>query len=360
MAERGITSEVVCSPGVGLTDFANNEGVAGHAVSMTRAVTPIHDVAAVWKLVRVLRSSQPDVVHAHTPKGGLVGMVAARLVRSRVRVYHIHGLPHETARGLKRLVLMTSEWMSCHLATEVLAVSKSVLEVAWRDGVCPPNKGVVLEAGSINGVDARWFDPKRVRDASRKLRTDLGMADDALAIGFVGRLVKDKGIEDLDTAWTELREGHPSAVLLLVGKLEDGDPLPRDVVDRLQKDERVFFAGHLLDPAPAYALMSVLAFPSRREGFGLAAIEASAMSIPVVASRIAGLCDAVVDGMTGTLVPAYDATALTCALHRYLDDPPSRYRHGAAGRERAVREFAPQAIWAATAELYASLTNRRG
>jgi glycosyltransferase involved in cell wall biosynthesis len=352
MAEHGVETEVVASPSPRLDDFGREEGVVTHAVEMRRAISPIADVGAVVRMVRLLLGRKPSIVHAHTPKGGLLGMSAAWIARVPVRIYHIHGLPFETATGLRRRLLIASEWLSCRLATEVLAVSESILEVAKQVGVCPNGRGLVLGAGSINGVDLDRFSRDRVADEAEAMRKTHGISPGAPVIGFVGRLVFDKGIVTLAQAWREVRDAHPAAVLLLIGDWEDGDPVPEDTRKALQADPRVVFTGFMKDPAPAYALMTVLAFPSRREGFGLSAIEASAMGIPVVGSLIPGLKDAVADGRSGVLIARDDSGGLARALCTYLADAGVAAAHGRQGRERVEADFVPEKIWRSTIELY--------
>lgn len=358
MAARGVVTEVACTPDATLTRFGLTEQLMVHEVPMRRAISPIADLIAVKRLVQVLRSRKPDIVHSHTPKGGLLGMVAAWLTRVPVRLYHIHGLPFETATGLRRQLLIASEWVSCRLATEVMAVSTSVLDVAKTSGVCPTGKGVVLGAGSINGVDLKRFDRTRVREEAGRLRAELKIPAHASVVGFVGRLVYDKGLVTLADAWREVAWEVPTSVLLLVGEWERPDLVPAAVRQRLEKDERVFFTGFLEDPAPAYALMNVLAFPSRREGFGLAAIEAGAMGVPVVATDITGLRDAVKDGVTGTLVASDEPEALARALARYFCDPTMAIRHGELGYQRASNDFSPESLWDDTLVMYRSLVQK--
>ena len=167
-----------------------------------------------------------------------------RIIRLRdgslilARLYHIHGLPLETATGTRRRLLVASEWLSCRLATQVLAVSESVLAVARREGVCPASRGLVLGAGSINGVDTAHFSRGRVASAAEKLRILHGLAPRAPVVGFVGRLVCDKGIVTLAAAWSEVRQVHPDAVLLLVGDWEDEDRVPASTRTELEEDPR--------------------------------------------------------------------------------------------------------------------------
>jgi glycosyltransferase involved in cell wall biosynthesis len=362
MKASGFDVAAVSSPGPDLDAFAEAQGVAVHAVEMPRSITPVHDVGAVARLRAVIRALRPDVVHAHTPKGGLLGMIAATLAGVPVRVYHMRGLPMMTATGTRRRLLAATERVACRLAHSVICVSHSLREVAVAEGLCPPGKIRVLLGGSGNGVDASGrFDPARLDPSARAdTRRTLGIPDDAVVVGFVGRLVRDKGIVELAAAWRDVREACPAAHLLLVGPFEPQDPVPADVEAALRDDPRVHLAGMDWNTPPLYAAMDVVTLPTYREGFPNVPLEAAAMGLPVVATRVPGCVDAVADGVTGALVPAQDATALAAAILPYVRDRALRAQHGAAGRARVLREFRQEALWEALRGEYERLLTERG
>jgi len=345
MRARGFRVHVVASPGAELTAFAEREGVSVHAVPMRRAITPLEDLLAVWRLWALLRRLQPAIVHSHTPKGGLLGMIAATLARAPVRIYHVRGLPFVTASGLRRRLLRWTEWTSCALAHRVLAVSHSMRALAVEEGLCDPGKIAVPLGGSGNGVDAAGrFKPlpAAVRLATR---ARYGVPENALVVGFIGRLVRDKGFAELLAAWSALRERDPRLHLLLVGWLDDLEPDLRPLGAALEADPRIHFTGPVTETPTLYAAMDIVALPTYREGFPNVVLEAAAMGLPVVATSVPGCLDAVEDGVTGTLVPARDAAALERALRRYVEDPGLRARHGEAGRRRVLSRFRREAIW---------------
>jgi glycosyltransferase involved in cell wall biosynthesis len=362
MTDHGVEVEALSSPGRFLTMFADREQVPVHAVPMARRINPGADLVALVRLLCLLRRIRPHIVHAHTPKAGLLGMLAARISGIPVRIYHIHGFPFLTAAGAKRRLLRAAETLSCRLATRVLCVSRSVAELAVAEGVCPAGSVHVLAGGTINGIDARTcFDPARVGSKAVAARRELyGIPADATVIGFVGRLVKDKGVAELEHAWRMLAGEFPALHLLVCGAIEDGDPVSADVLSALRADARVHLAGEVADMPACYAIMDVLALPTYREGFPLVPLEASAMEKPVVASAVPGCTDAVLDGVTGTLVPAGDPVALAAALRRYLDDPALRARHGEAGRARVLAEFRQDVVWSALLEDYRLLLAAAG
>lgn len=362
MKTRGYEVHVISSDGPLLQVVAARDGIPAHAVTMPRQITPLRDIVAAIRLWRLLREIRPQIVHSHTPKGGMLGMVAARAARVPVRMYTIHGFPFATATGRKRSVLRSTERLSCRLASRVLSVSHSLREMALAEGICPPQKLAVLLGGSTNGIDADVrFNPNQYdARARRDMRAALGIPENAIVLGFVGRIVRDKGLVELMDAWRSLKAAFPSLYLLVVGPFEPRDPVPEAVANLLRTDERIRLAGQVTDPARFYAVMDLLTLPSYREGFPYAPLEAAAMELPVVATRVTGCIDAVCDGETGSLVPAGDATALTAALNAYIADAVLRRRHGQAARQRVLREFRQEAIWSALAAEYEHLLERAG
>jgi len=329
---------------------------------MIRRITPLRDLVAIFQLWQQLRIIRPQIVHAHTPKGGLLGMIAAWLVQVPVRIYSIHGLPLMTATGYRHILLRWSEKVSCFLAHRVFCVSHSVREVVVVEGLCSASKVKVLAHGSFNGVDVTGrFNPKNTGEHIRlEVRRKYGIPDDALVLGFVGRIVRDKGLVELVEAWKILCEEFPTLYLLVVGQFELEDSVPSEVEKLLRTNPRICLTGQVDDIPPLYAVMDVVALPSYREGFGLVAIEASAMALPVVATNIPGCVDAVQDGVTGILVPPRDAQALTEAIYKYLHDPAQRRQHGQAGRERVLRHFRHEPIWKAMHQEYVCLLHQKG
>jgi glycosyltransferase involved in cell wall biosynthesis len=359
---RACEVHAVASPGKHLDAFAARTGASVHAVEMSRQITPLRDLWSLGRLIALLRRLRPKVVHGHTPKGGLLAMIAAWLCRVPVRVYHLHGLPMLTASGVKRRLLRWSEMVSCRLAHRVFCVSESLRDVALAERLERTEKLTVLLHGTINGVDAEGaFNSTKLGPSVRAaVRLEHGIPPDALAVGFVGRLVPDKGVAELVAAWHLLRDEFPGLRLLVIGPAESHDPLPQAVQDLLRED-RVHWSGEvpMEGMARVYQAMDVLALPTYREGFGTVLIEAAAMELPTVATRIPGCVDAVRDGETGKLVPPRDARALAAALGAYLRDGELRRRHGTAGRVRALRDFRPEALSEALYREYMRLLGDR-
>jgi glycosyltransferase involved in cell wall biosynthesis len=365
MAARGIETTAVSSAGPHQQPFAAKEHVDVVTVEMPRRITPFRDLVAIARLVALIRRVRPHIVHAHTPKGGLLGMIAAWVARVPVRVYHMRGLPAMTATGMRRRLLTWSERLACALADRVICVSPSLRWYAVAHGLCPEAKIVTLLGGSGNGVDAlgRFHPDLPPGDAAARrtaLRAALNISDEALVVGFVGRLVRDKGVVELAEAWREVSARFTDAHLLVAGPFEPQDPIPDDTRRYLETDSRIHLTGQTDETRTIYAAADIIVLPTYREGMPNVPLEAAAMRLAVVATDIPGCVDAVHDGVTGTLVPARDALALGTAIARYLSDGPLRVRHGAAGRERMLREFAREEIWRAIYAEYCALLMVKG
>jgi glycosyltransferase involved in cell wall biosynthesis len=361
MRERNVSLSFVSSAGREQQAFAEREKVHVHSVEMSRRITPLRDLLSIVRLLRVIRRTRPAIVHAHTPKAGLVAMVASRLGGVPVRIYQLHGLAYETATGLSRGLQMTAERLACSLATRVLSVSNSVRERVALDGVCDQRKVTVIANGSIGGIDAELaFNPDRMPAAGHRLRASLGIPASTLVIGFVGRLARDKGIETLWQAWLRLRAEVPLAHLLVVGPADFArrdQSVPGEVMIGLECDPRVHVVGAIpREGLPEYyAAMDVLCLPTYREGFPVTVLEAGAMGLPCVATRVTGCIDAVIAGTTGQLVTPGDADALYAALLAYAKDAGLRSSHGIAARARVRSQFNPQQVWLALQREYAVL-----
>jgi glycosyltransferase involved in cell wall biosynthesis len=357
MRERGFRVVAVTSPGEHLEKVVAREGIEVHTVEMPRRVTPLGDLVALVRLCKLLRRLRPQVVHSHTPKAGMLGMLAAWLTGVPVRVYSCHGLPHVTATGVRRRLLVASEALACRLSQVTVCVGASVRRTLLEGGIAPDDKLTVFGNGGANGIDAEGrFNPGRLpAGAAEAARAAHGVPADAPLVLFVGRLVRDKGVVELQGAWARVRERFPTAHLLVVGPPEEQDPVPAGVLAALRADERVHFAGFVDDMAAVYAAADVVALPTYREGLPYVPLEAAAMAKPVVCSDVPGCTDAVRDGATGTLVPVRDVAALAEAVGRYLADPGLRERHGRAARARVLADFRPEAIWRSTFDTYRRL-----
>ena len=364
LARKGFEIHAVASPSPTLDELARRDGVEIHPVKIAPAKLSIGDLVSLINLVRVFLRIKPHIVHVSTPKAAFLGALAARLVGVPIRIFFIRGLHTEGQRGARRSFYRLAEQTTAKLCNAWICVSPSLLRFARSEGILSASQGLVPGHGMSNGVDASHFEPKITRESNSLtcLLNSLAIPAGAPVVGYVGRLVRDKGISELAAAWRLIRQRKPDAHLLLVGGWRCGpDAVPFQVRGILETDPRVRCVGHVPDPAPYYALMSVLAFPSHgTEGFPNVPMEAAAMEVPSVVTNVVGCIDAVIDGVTGTVVSKGNVPELTRALLMYLDDENIRRAHGAAARDRVVQNYKPELVWNALYQEYLRLLQKRG
>ena len=315
-------------------------------IDLRRPIAPLADLAALARLVRHFRRGRFDLVHSLLPKAGLLAMQAARLAGVPHRLHLFTGQVWATRSGPMRALLKAIDRRTASAATLVMADSPSQRDFLLVEGVADTVH--VIGNGSVCGIDTQRFAPDPA--AATRLRERAGLPLDARIIGFVGRLNRDKGVPELLKAFAsaELAEGTH---LLLFGPDEGGMAAGEKAA--MAPNANIHFMGPTDEVAALLPGMDLFCLPSHREGFGVSVLEASACGVPVVASRIYGLTDAVVEHETGWLVAPGDVDALAAALSAAMADPAELARRGAAGRERAVRDFAVADFVAEMDRLYA-------
>lgn len=353
-ADKGYQEHIVCSPSDELGRFSHQYGFQYKPIEIQRRISIGKDLKAVYGTFRYIRKIKADIVVGHTPKGGLIAMLAAFLARVPVRIYFRHGLVYETSTGIKRSLLINIDrFVSC-LATKIVCVSPSVARRSLEDRLNPEHKQTILANGTCNGIDVEHFCKKKVNLTDiKRIKQELGIHESDFVIGFTGRLVRDKGIIELVGAFQKLREQHRNMKLLIVGMLEARDALPENIVDTIKKDKNIISTGYVEHSKIElyYALMDVFVFPSYREGFGMSILEASSMEIPVITTRVTGCCDAVVNNKTGIFVN-HDHKELEKAILKLHEDTLLREKMGKAGRQFVVGHFEQHVVWAEIEKLY--------
>lgn len=349
--QDGYEVVAVSSPGKELDEIALNEGVRTVAVPMERHIAPLKDLVSLWRMWRVMRRERPDMVHSMTPKAGLVTMIAAWLARVPVRIHTFTGLVFPTSTGLKRRVLMATDWLTCACATHVIPEGEGVKHDLLANGIT--HKDIrVLGYGNIRGVDLEyWSEPQVQRfDASQPFR-----------FVFVGRLVGDKGINELVSAFARLNAELPGrARLTLVGRLEpELDPLAPQTVRLIDECGAIDAVGLKSDVRPYYADADALVFPSYREGFPNVVIEAGAMGLPSIVTDINGSREIVVDGENGTIIPPRDEQALYAVMRRWVEHPDEPRALAVNARRMVAERFEQGYVRRCLREFYkqASSTN---
>ena len=361
LRERGFDITVIAAPSESLDVVREREQVQTIPIPIEREISPLADVRTLAKLCGIFRKLRPDIVNAGTPKAGLLGMIAAKLTRVPVRLYTLRGLRLETTSGFKERLLSSTERLAASCAQRVICVGESLRQEYVRRKLASLDKTIVLRQGSSNGINAERFQYSAEQMGRiHQLRDSLKIPADAPVIGFVGRLTRDKGLVDLHAAFLKLLAEFPELRLVLIGGPEEGDPIPPTIWERIIAHPQIIRTGALKDVSLHYGLFDVFVFPSYREGFPNVPMEAAAAGVPVVGYSATGTLDAVVDGMTGTLVPLHDSSTLAAATACYLRNPFLRRRHGEAGRQRILADFRREDLWQSLADLYHHSLMERG
>jgi len=359
LVSNGFEVHTLAAPGIENVPGHTPLPCTHHSLPMKRTIHPLDDVRALFKLCRLMRTLRPDIVQTHTPKAGLLGMIAATLARVPIRIYTVNGLPLFTQKGLSRILVAATDWMACALATEVICPSRCLRRFIVKNGFCRREKARTLGDGGFPGVDPEKYHPARRSFTDRaSFREKNAIPQDALVFGFIGRIVPDKGVAELMRAWRQLREEFPHSYLLLCGHLEDVHPLPKEIIAQLQRDPRIRLIGWSTDMPPVYAAIDICVLPTYREAISGVVLEAGAMELPTVTTRVPGSVDAMCKGVTALSVPAKDSDALADALRKLARDPQLRQRMGKAARRFVSDRFSHQRIFENLLNEYQRLMRR--
>lgn len=323
----------------GIEDALPLQGVHFHPIEIPRRISPLADLRAIVSLYAFFRQGEFDVVHSVTTKAGLLCAIAAMAARVPIRLHTFAGQPWAELSGPIRWISKFCDWLVVRWNTQCYADSESQRAFLVAEGVAGNRHIKVLGAGSISGVDLSRFDSKRF-DKSR-IKNELAIPEEALVITFVGRITQDKGITELVAAFDLLsRKNIKNVYLVLVGPFEsDSGSLPETTKHGLSRNPHIRVLGYTDTPEKYLAVADIFCLPSYREGFGSVVVEAAAMGVPAVATRVVGLVDSVVENLTGLLVPPKDETALAEALQRLLEDAQLRQKLGGAAQARAYEWF---------------------
>ncbi len=347
--------ELVSSPDEFLNTMGSTEQVIVHAVEMERDISIIRDFKSLFNLYSLFRRKKPYIVHGNTPKGGLLSMVSSFFARVPKRIYCVHGLRYQGMFGAKRILLKTMEKLTCFLATDILTVSFGIAEVLNADGITS-KKVDVIGNGSINGIDLDYFSP--VSYDSQKLRNQYGISSDDFVYGFMGRLVGDKGVNELIEAFVSLSQEDDSLKLLLIGDYETAlDPLKKETINIIENHPKIIPTGYQKDIRSFLMMMDVFVFPTYREGLPVSLMEAGAMGIPIISSDISGCNEIVDDQINGLLIQPKSVKALRESMNLIRKDTSLYQKIAAQSRVQIEKKYKQKYHWEAVESYYKNYMN---
>ncbi len=351
----------------GLEKVAASQVVKVHHVEMTRRMTPLLDLKALWQLYRYFKKEKPFIIHTHTPKAGTLGMIAAKLAGVPYRLHTIAGLPLMEATGAKRLLLNLVEKITYACASFIYPNSQGLKEIIIQEKFCKPEKLKVIGNGSSNGINTSFFDPGLFSEEENQiLKMNLGITPDDFVFIFVGRIVGDKGINELVAAfdllcaeWCQFSSDNwlvGKVKLLLVGSLESNlDPLQLEILRIITTNKNIISVGFQNDIRPFLATSNCLVFPSYREGFPNVVMQAGAMGLPSIVTNINGCNEIIKEGVNGIIIPVKNTVALYEAMKMMILEEAFRIHLQQNARQMIVSRFEQNVIWEAILAEYQSL-----
>jgi len=342
----------VSSSGKELEEIAQEEGIAVTIVEMTRTISPFKDVQSLWDFYKLCKRERPTIVHSHTPKAGIVGMLGAKLAGVPVRLHTVAGMPLMEARGIKRKLLDVVEKLTYRCATKVYPNSRGLYDFILAHGYTSKEKLEVIANGSSNGIDTQYFDSVLFSEVQKQeLKQSLLLQPNDFVYIFVGRLVGDKGINELISAFSQLET--PNSKLLLVGPFEtELDPLQPETLKVIETHPNIISVGYQSDVRPYFAVSDCLVFPSYREGFPNVVMQAGAMGLPSIVTDINGCNEIIVEGENGTIIPVKNVATLVDAMQKMIYDTSYYYHLRQNARPMIQSRYEQRVVWEALLEEY--------
>jgi len=340
-----------------LEKYGRDNKVNTFYVDMTREITPLKDLKAVFNLYQYFKKEKPLIVHTHTPKAGIAGMLAAKLAGVPIRLHTVAGLPLMETTGAKRKILNFVEKLTYALATKMYPNSKGLYDIIVEEKFASPSKLKVLGKGSSNGIDTSYFDPSKYSEEFKfQLKQELKLPDANVVFIFIGRLVSEKGINELIKAFSNLHQSNPDCNLLLVGPFEQElDPLKPETLEVIQNHPGIISVGYQQDVRPYLAISSVLTFPSYREGFPNVVMQAGAMNLPSIVTDINGCNEIISEGINGLIIPVKDENALYSSMLNLLKNEDLRVLIAAKARHEIISNYERKEFWKILLKEYRTL-----
>ena len=320
-------------------------------LTMQRAIRPFHDLVALWRLYWLFRTERPQIVHSITPKAGLLSMLAAKMAGVPVRMHTFTGLIFPSRSGFMQKLLIKMDQLLCWAATNIYPEGNGVkLDLINYGITSKPLK--VLANGNVNGIDLEFFSCTQIySEQKEELRQELGLQPNDFVFIFVGRLVGDKGINELIEAFFKLP--IPNTKLLLVGPFESElDPLQPETLKVIETHPNIILVGFQSDVRPYFAVSDCLVFPSYREGFPNVVMQAGAMGLPSIVTNINGCNEIIVEGENGTIIPVKNVPALVEAMQKMCSDKAYYEQLQQKARVMIQSRYEQQVVWEALLEEY--------
>ncbi|MDI1256572.1 MAG: glycosyltransferase family 4 protein [Flavobacterium sp.] len=338
-----------------LARCAKTEKVKFRHIEMTRKITPAKDLIALVKLFYFFKNEKPHIVHSHTPKAGLLAMIAAKCAGVPIRLHTVGGMPLMETSGLKRKVLQLVEKLTYYCANKIFPNSKGLYDFILDSDLATPEKLKFMANGSTNGINTAHFSPDSVsQEVQKSLKSKLEIADDDFVIVFVGRMVGDKGINELALAFRNVTTTNKKLKLLFVGMQESVDPLSKVTQKEIKENENIIAVGFQSDIRPYLAISNALILPTYREGFPNVVLQAGAMGLPVIVTDINGCNEIVTNGKNGIIIPVKNVLEIELAILEMVNDKAYYNALKVNARPMITSRYEQHIMWNAILQEYQS------
>jgi glycosyltransferase involved in cell wall biosynthesis len=336
---------------------AKSENVLFHHLEMTRKITPFKDFVALLKFFVFLRRERPTMVHSHTPKAGMLAMIASKFAGVPIRIHTVGGMPLMESKGFKRKVLEFVEKLTYTCATNICPNSIGLYDFILQNKMTTSKKLKVIANGSTNGINTTYFSPSQISENQQKsLKKDLKINDTDFVFVFVGRIVGDKGINELVNAFKKINMANLRLKLLLVGEEEkEFDPLQENTLKELERNNNIIKVGWQKDVRPYLAISNVLILPTYREGFPNVVMQAGSMGLPSIVTDINGCNEIVKNGKNGIIIPVKNVVAIEEAVLKMKNESVFFNTLKGNAREMITSRYEQKLVWHAILEEYKSL-----
>lgn len=340
-ANRGVDVSIACNMDAEYEKNLKEEYPFVHTYPMPfpRGINVLGSIKSIRLLTQLFKKEKYDMVQYSTPNASMYASIAAKSAKIPVRLYCQWGMVYVTMSGIKRKIFKTIEHMICRFSTQIQPDSKGNLEFCRKEGLYDETKSLVIWNGSAKGLDLTAFDVSKKAEYAKEIKEKYNIPEEVPVIGFVGRLGKEKGCEELFRAFQTLKQQFPLLKLLFVGPIEKEDTINPELLDYFRTCDDIIKTGRVTNVEKYTSAMDVFALPSYREGFGMSVIEASAMEVPVVVTRYPGPSSTMEEGVTGISVPVKDSDALTLAIADLLENREKSSAMGCAGRTFVEQNF---------------------
>lgn len=339
----------VSLPGEKLENLGIQEKIRIYGLKMNRGISPIEDIIAIWKLFKFLRIEKPFIIHSHTPKAGFISMIASFFAKIPIRIHTFTGLIFPSKNGLMKFILINMDRVICIFATHIYPEGNGVKNDLIKYRITKKNLKVLVN-GNINGIDCDYYNNCKFSELEiNTLKKTYNITNSDLIFIYVGRILKDKGINELVNAFLQIFQNIKNIKLLIVGEFEDQiNPVKKHVKNEILNNPNIIYAGFQEDVRPFYCISDVLVLPSYREGFPNVVLQAGAMNLPCIVSDINGCNEIIINDINGLLVKPKDVNSLVDKIQLLINDPILRNKLSNNSREMIITRFTQKDIWDAT------------